>query len=348
MVAHGRAGGAAPGANGTRASLDAAVLEALAPITRLVSGDLQRVNRELLDDLAPEQPDLVPLIDLAASYRGKQLRPALVFLCGRALGALRDDHVEVAKIVELLHTATLVHDDVLDGATMRRRQQTVNAVYGTEVPVLLGDFIYARAFHMSVQLRDPECSRVLAEVSRKLCQGEITQILHRFDFDWDEPRYYSVIREKTGLLYAAACRLGVHYAGGDAEQGAAAWRFGEELGIAFQIVDDILDLEGDESVVGKSLGTDLGKGKLTLPLLWILRQEGCRERLEALMRSNASEDLKLEALRREFPLGDAIRYSQAAARARVESALDALAGLPEGEPREAMRALGQYVLDRKL
>ncbi|MFO1052134.1 MAG: polyprenyl synthetase family protein [Planctomycetota bacterium] len=324
----------------------------LAELLAPVRAELDRVSRELVLDLKPDEVDLVPLVELAASFRGKQLRPALVLLAGRSCGGLREEHVAVAKIVELLHTATLVHDDVLDGASLRRQQKTVNAVYGTEVPVLLGDYIYARAFHMAVQLEDPTCSRVLAETTRRICQGEITQILHRFDFAWDEARYYRVIVDKTATLYAAACRLGAHYAGGNDKQIEAADRFGLELGTAFQIVDDCLDLDGEESVVGKSLGTDLLRGKLTLPLLWIQRQPRFGDRLRGFMESarempgSFDTGQMLRELRKSFPLDAALQYAMDAARARLANARKALTELPPSPAREGMEGLVEYVLDR--
>jgi octaprenyl-diphosphate synthase len=313
-----------------------------------VQPHLDRVNRELLADLRPNEVDLEPLVDLAVSYRGKQLRPAMVCLSGLTVGAIGDEHVHVAKVVELLHTATLVHDDVLDGARMRRQQSTVNAAYGTEVPVLLGDYIYARAFHMAVSMDDPTCSRVLSETVRRICQGEITQILHRFDFDWDEDRYYRVIGDKTAVLYAVSCRLGGHHSGGSAAQCEALDTFGMELGTAFQVVDDCLDLAGDEDVVGKSLGTDLAKGKLTLPLLWLMREPARRERLRALMAADGGEFEKLASLRRDFPLEEALEYSMAAARDRVETARRALEVLPPGTARDSLDRIAEYVLQRRL
>ncbi|MBK8976835.1 MAG: polyprenyl synthetase family protein [Planctomycetes bacterium] len=319
----------------------------LTDLTALIAPELLRVNRELAADLSPEQPELTDMLDLATSYRGKQLRPVLVLLSGRAVGELTDAHVTVAKIVELLHTATLVHDDVLDGASIRRRQATVNAAYGTEVPVLLGDYIYAKAFHMSVALDDPTCSRVLAEATRRICQGEITQIVHRFDFEWDEARYYDVITDKTALLYACACRLGGHYAGARGAMLDALERYGMELGVSFQIVDDCLDLDGDEEVVGKSLGTDLGKGKLTLPLLHMMRDPAVRTRLEALMCSELGEADKLAALRRDFPLEAGLDYARDAAAQRVQRAVDALDVLAATPARDAMRAMADYVLARR-
>ena len=234
------------------------------------------MNEELAGDLRPDEASLSALVAHVAGYRGKQLRPALVFLAGKMFDGMGSAHYTCAKVVELIHTATLVHDDILDGASVRRSGATINELHGNEVPVLLGDYIYALAFRMAVSLDDPTCARVFSSAVRVVCQGEITQCLHRGDLDWDEERYFKVIREKTASLYAAACRAGGHYAGADAAQQDALWAFGEDLGVAFQIIDDCLDLTGEESVVGKSLGSDLSLGKLTLPMIHLLANSGGR------------------------------------------------------------------------
>jgi octaprenyl-diphosphate synthase len=317
-----------------------------------VRSELERVSRELLEDLRPEEADLAPLVELAASFRGKQLRPALVLLSAAACGGVREEHIQVAKVVEMLHTATLVHDDVLDGASLRRQQPTVNARFGTEIPVLLGDYIYARAFHLAVSLDDPECSRVLSETTRRICQGEITQILHRFDLSWDEARYFRVIIDKTATLYGASCRLGAHYAGTTREIVGSLERFGLELGTAFQIVDDCLDLEGDEAVVGKSLGTDLSRGKLTLPLLWLASHAECGGAFRRWLQSIRAEEAPreefelLQGLRERFPLDAAIAYSMDAARDCLTRAKESVADLPGSAAKESIEALGDYVLAR--
>jgi octaprenyl-diphosphate synthase len=322
-------------------------------LTALVRPQLDRLNRELIVDLAPGQRDLLPLVDHVTGYRGKQLRPMMVFLSAMAArgarhgGSLSDDVVQVAKVVELLHTATLVHDDVLDGAALRRRLATVNAMTGVEVAVLLGDYIYARAFHMAVQLDDPTCARWLADTVRVICQGEITQILHRFDLAWTESQYFQVIAEKTASLYAAGCRLGGHYAGGTEARLRALEEYGLELGIAFQIVDDCLDLDGDERVVGKSLGTDLSKGKITLPMLYLLqRAGGDGARLQAVLGLGEAEALR--RLRAEFPLEHAVAYAMDEARRRVAKAQASLSVLPPGPARDALQQIAAFVVSRRL
>ena len=319
---------------------------ALPDLFALVAADLDRMNRGLLADLRPGNADVQGLVEHVGHYRGKQLRPALVFLWGRAAGGTTPAHDTVAKVVELIHLATLVHDDVLDGAERRRRMPTLNAVHGNEVPVLLGDYIYARAFHMSVCLDDLACSRLLADVTRLMCQGEITQIQHRFDFAWTQEQYFDVIREKTATLYGAACRLGAHYAGGSADLLAAADEYGEQLGVAFQIVDDCLDLDGDEVVVGKSLGTDLERGKLTLPLLLLLRDAEAGPRLRALLETPAGPS-RLRRLRAEFDLAAAVQTSLDVAQARIDRAVAALDGVADEPVRDALRGLAEYVLRRR-
>jgi octaprenyl-diphosphate synthase len=328
-------------------------------VVSLVQPQLERLNRELAQDLAPGHREMMPLVEHVGGFRGKQLRPVLTFLAGMAMrgashgGGLGDDVITVAKVVELLHTATLVHDDVLDSASVRRRLATVNHLNGVEVAVLLGDYIYARAFHMAVQLHDPMAARWLAETVRVICQGEITQILHRFDFAWTEQRYFTVIAEKTASLYAAASRLGGYYSmdpqarGGSEGRLRALEEYGLELGIAFQIVDDCLDLDGDEKVVGKSLGTDLSKGKITLPMLYLLqRGNDVAERLRTVLGTSEAEALR--RLRQEFPLEHAIAYAMEEAQRRIAKAQACLTQLPPGPARDALHQIAGFVLDRRV
>ena len=323
----------------------------------LVEEPLTRLNRELLGDLAPGHPEMQPLVEHVGGFRGKQLRPVLTFLSAMAIrgahhsGGIGADVITVAKVVELLHTATLVHDDVLDSASVRRRIETINHLSGVETAVLLGDYIYAKAFHMAVQLPDPSAARWLAETVRVICQGEITQILHRFDYQWSEDRYFTVIAEKTASLYAAACRLGGHYSaeeGSSANEGRlrALEEYGLELGIAFQIVDDCLDLDGDEAVVGKSLGTDLSKGKITLPMLYLLRNEAQASRFRELLGTSEAEALR--RLRAEFPLEHAIAYAMEEAQRRIAKAQASLSQLPPGPARDALHKLAGLMLTRRV
>ena len=316
----------------------------LQDLTALVRPEMDRINRELAQDLAPGEADLRPLLDHVAKYRGKQLRSALVMLVAKAVGGVSEAHFTVAKVVELIHTATLVHDDILDHAALRRQLATVNSLHGSEIAVLLGDYIYARAFNLSLALSDHTCSRVLSDVTQVICQGEITQLVHRFDFTWDEDRYLRVIADKTASLFAAATRLGAHYAHAAPNVCDALERYGLELGIAFQIVDDCLDLRGDEEIVGKSLGTDLDAGKLTLPLLYLL---GLRDDAEPRLRDVMKSPRRQQRLAAEFDLAAALEFSEQRARQRAESAIVALQVLPASLARDALAELAQFVVRRE-
>ncbi|MEZ5990552.1 MAG: polyprenyl synthetase family protein [Planctomycetota bacterium] len=257
-------------------------------------------------------------------------------------------HDKVAAIIEMIHVATLVHDDILDGALVRRSLPSLNAIHGHEVSVLLGDYIYAKAFHMSVSMPDQRCSRLLAEVTRVICQGEITQMLHRYDLDTTEDLYLRVIGEKTAVLYGASGELGAAYAGGTPDQVEACRRFGHALGTAFQIIDDCLDVEGEEAVVGKSLGTDFGKGKLTLPFLHLYAGLGAgdRRRFEEIFADPGLED-RQAVLAGRFDLSEGLRYAHDRADAFLHEALAALGNLPASAYLEALRTMTDYVLERR-
>jgi octaprenyl-diphosphate synthase len=246
---------------------DAPKLDAL---YRVVADDLLRVDEEIASALRVDRPELEVMTAHAAAYAGKKLRPALVLLIGKACGG--DSRLSrLGACVELVHLATLVHDDVIDGADKRRRIETVNAKWSNYDAVLLGDVIFARAINLLGRLGDARCLDVLTRATSTLCEGEILQNAHRNDADLDEDLYYRIISDKTAVLYAAACELAAHLAGASDEVVAALRTYGYETGVAFQIVDDCLDLTGDEKEVGKSLGTDLRNGKVTLPVIFLLR-----------------------------------------------------------------------------
>ncbi|MCA8969686.1 MAG: polyprenyl synthetase family protein [Planctomycetes bacterium] len=328
---------------------------ALTDVTALVRQELDEVAHIVHAALEPESPELRGLLDHAGRFRGKQLRPALVLLAAKAVGEVTPAHLTIAAVVEMLHAATLVHDDILDGAGLRRGLPTIHAVSGAEVAVLLGDYLYAKAFHMAVALGDPRCSRVLSETVRVICQGEMTQMVHRFDADLSEAQYFEIIRDKTAVLYGASSRLGAAYAGADEDVAARFQVFGDQLGLAFQIVDDILDVDGDEAVVGKSLGTDFGKGKLTLPFLWMLDQAGAEERRRfvELYARHATGDVSpidtadQRRLLEGFDLQGGVRYAHERADECLRTAVESLAGLPSNPAVDALRSMADYVLHRQ-
>ena len=299
-------------------------------------------------ELTPPSPVLRELVAHVSRYKGKRLRGTEVLLAGGAFGPLGPEHVPVAAIVEMIHTATLVHDDVLDAATKRRGLPSANARYGNPTAVLLGDYIYAKAFHLSTGLRSQIASRLLAETTRTVCRGEIEQTASRFDFDLTEGRYLELIDMKTASLHGAACELGARYAGQGDESAAAMRTFGRNLGLGFQIVDDCLDLDGDEAVVGKSLGTDVAEGKVTLPVVHLLARLTPRERLRV-KEIYLAEGLADRAgtLRTEFDLRPGIEYAFQRADGSIRRALESLEVLPVGPSRDALASLAEYVLCRR-
>lgn len=324
--------------------MDRLLEEILAPVRAEVEEMSEVFERELL---APSAI-LRELVSHVSRYRGKRLRSAQVLLVGKALGRLSPEHVPVAAIVEMIHTATLVHDDVLDGATRRRNLPSVNSRYGNSTAVLLGDYIYARAFSLSTRLRSQVASRVLSETTRTICRGEIEQTAARFDFELPEETYLEWILAKTASLHGAACELGARYAGASEEVARGMREFGCNLGLAFQIVDDCLDLDGAESVVGKSLGTDITEGKVTLPVIHLFRALGPRERmrLKEIYLSDGIPD-RTAALAADFDLRPGIEYALGRADGFIHLALDRISAIPPGPCRDSLGSLAEYVLCRR-
>jgi octaprenyl-diphosphate synthase len=266
-----------------------------------------------------------------------------------ALNRTTEDHIKLGAVVELIHTASLIHDDILDMATMRRRVASINHLHGNHVPVLLGDLIYARAFALSLTLSTPQASQQLAEVTQTICSGEIEQIFCRGRFDLGEQVYFSIIEAKTASLYGAACSLSAEYGGADEEGIVRLRRYGLSLGIAFQIVDDCLDIVGNEEVVGKSLGTDMEGGKMTLPLIHLAGALRGRER-DRFKEIFASETLKdkTKLILSEFDLQPSIDYAFKVADRYISDALKQVAALPATPYREALETVADFVLHRKL
>ncbi|MGD9693483.1 MAG: polyprenyl synthetase family protein [Phycisphaerales bacterium] len=246
----------------------------------VVARSLQHVQRRLQDQVRSDLPPVRELCTLVEKYHGKMLRPSMVLLSGlaaRSAGApldettLNDAHHIIGAVVEMIHLATLVHDDVLDEADTRRRSPTVNRLRGNEPAVILGDYLFSTAFHLCASLESQASTRIIGAVATRLCEGELLQLHHRDDYSLDEPTYYEIVERKTASLIAASCDLGALHAGASDDTRDRLRRFGLNIGIAFQIQDDLLDLTGEESVVGKSVGKDLEKGKMTLPLIHHLR-----------------------------------------------------------------------------
>lgn len=319
----------------------------LAEILQPVADGVERMRsilREQIVDPSPAVRDMTAHVD---RFHGKQLRGALVLLSGEATGNTTDEHAAVAAIVEMIHLATLVHDDILDGAEVRRRVACVNQRWDNQVAVLLGDFLYARAFALSTTLSSRLCSRMLSETTRRLCVGEIDQSTRRYDFDMSVADYESVCLAKTASLYGAACELGARYPGGNEELGREMCLFGNEVGLAFQIVDDCLDLTASEAELGKSAGTDVEDGKVTLPVLHVyaLASEAQRAAIrDAYTRPGLER--RTERLREACDLQPGLDHALTRARALLLQARARLARLAPSPARSAMEGITDFILAR--
>lgn len=243
----------------------------LARAVEAVQPELEQVETRIAQQAAEFDPAVEGYVAYALGGRGKRLRPLLALLSGRATGGVTSAHVDLAMILELIHIATLVHDDIIDEAERRRAQPTVNARWGNSLSVLLGDCLFAQALNLSTQFEDAEISRIIARSAREVCSGEIIQTQRRFDLHLSIDDYLRIVQMKTGSLFAAAGQLGAMLNKADAAVVEALKEFGMQIGAAYQIYDDCLDMAGSEAATGKTLGTDLRKGKLTLPILMLLR-----------------------------------------------------------------------------
>ena len=336
-------GGAGPNARAAERDRVRALLAPIAP-------HMKDVDAALRDITQSRAPYVEGLVEHVRGFGGKRLRPALVILAGRAVdsGAVGQVHARVGAVVELIHTATLVHDDILDGALIRRNRATLHHLEGTEVSVLLGDFLLASAYAEAAALEDRLASRYLSEVTRQVCQGEVLQVHNRGNLHLGMGEYLEIIQKKTAVLYEASCEVGARYAGGSDEQVDALSTFGLELGMAFQIIDDVLDLTGDEDVVGKSLGTDLARGKLTLPLIHFLRHGSDDD--VAFVRGaieDGSAPEHVGRIRAAVAATGSVDAARDEAQIRLRRATNALDELPRSSDRELLRTIAEYVAARR-
>lgn len=319
------------------------LLRVIAP----VQDGLERMRNVIALQLADASPAVRDMVEHVGRFQGKQMRGALVLLCGDASSNSTDEHASIAAVVEMIHLATLVHDDVLDGAKVRRRVACVNERWDNQVAVLFGDYLYARAFALSTELSSRLCSRVLAEATRRICIGEIEQAASRYDFEMRQERYEWIAGAKTATLYAAACELGARYPGGHESMGANMRQFGYELGLAFQIIDDCIDLTASAEQAGKSVGTDVADGKVTLPVLWAYARadEARRAAIRDAYTLEGIED-RVARLRAACDLAGGVEYARARARELLNSAVARLATLPAGPSRASLEDMAGFVLER--
>ena len=311
-----------------------------------IAAELVEAEKVFNAELASRHPFVQNLVDHCADFRGKRLRPALVFLTAKASGQVRPDHAVLAAVVEMIHTATLVHDDILDESLVRRHAATVNAEWGNEPAVLMGDYLFTHAFHLAASLETTLACRWIGHATNLVCEGEMQQVNNRGNFDLDEEAYFSIIRGKTAELTAVSCRLGAHYAGAPEATVRAMEEYGRDLGVAFQIADDVLDLWGEERATGKSLGTDLEKQKLTLPLIRLLETSTpeAAESIRRLLAEAKPEDRP--RVRDLLDQSEALSYAWSQAERYAAKASAALDLLPDSPCKGVLRAMTHHVVRR--
>lgn len=312
----------------------------------LVADDRQAVDALIRQRLHSE----VVLINQISHYiinsGGKRMRPVLVLLSSRAFGYEGTDHHELAAVIEFIHTATLLHDDVVDASELRRGRDTANAVWGNEASVLVGDFLYSRAFQMMVSVQNMRVMEILAQATNTIAEGEVKQLLNIHNTETTEEVYLDVIRSKTAKLFESAAQLGAVLAGRSAEEEQALAAYGMYLGTAFQLIDDALDYSSSSEELGKNVGDDLAEGKPTLPLLYTLHNGNDEQR--ALIHSvieNGGKD-RIEEVIAAIESTGAIAYTSRSAQIEADKAIAQLAILPDSPYKEALIALAQYAVSR--
>lgn len=318
----------------------------LESIRTLVAEDMGAVNRLILTHLESPITLIKQLGQHILNSGGKRLRPMLALLSARCFNYDGLQHIRLAAIVEFIHTATLLHDDVVDESKMRRGQETANAIWGNQASVLVGDFLFSRSFQMMVEINSIKVMDILAHASNTIAAGEVLQLMNCHDPDTTEARYMEVIEAKTARLFAAATQLGAHVAGQSEAIELAMAEYGLRVGNAFQLVDDALDYSGNAEEMGKNIGDDLAEGKPTLPLIYVMQHgNATQKKLIADAIHQGSLD-KLTEIQETIASTGAIEYTYAAARREAMAAINALKIIPESIYKNALIELAEFTLER--
>ncbi len=313
---------------------------------QLVEGELQQVHALIRRTLSAPQDlgELASLLNHFTAERGKMLRPGLVLLAGACFGPPTPRHIEVAAVMEMIHGATLLHDDVLDNGQTRRGAATVNRLWGNEPAILLGDFVLSQVFKLVAQF-DPVTSKIIADTAVHVCQGELRQVVQKQNLDLAEAEYIAIISDKSAAFFSGCCRLGASLAAAPPEQTEALARYGLLAGIAFQMTDDLLDLTGDEAQMGKTARSDMAGRKLTLPVIHLLRSVDAptRDRVTTLLsRPESCDGAFKELLLQQGSLD----YARRRAGGYAREAAAALAAVPPGPAREALQNTAEFLVNR--
>lgn len=315
-------------------------------VKALVEDDLRQVDAVIRNRLASD----VVLVNQIAEYivgsGGKRLRPLVVVIAAKACGYQGTRYPEAAAIIEFIHTATLLHDDVVDGSKLRRGRDTANEVWGNEASVLVGDYVYSRSFEMMVSLESMRIMDVMAGATNKIAEGEVLQLLNANDPDTTEARYFEVIYRKTAKLFEAGAQIAAILAGSPAAIEQAMAAYGRHLGTAFQLVDDVLDYQSNSAELGKNLGDDLAEGKPTLPLIYALRTGTDSQR--ALIRAAIEQGNRehLQQITAAIESTGGLAYTARLARQEAALAIEAITTLPDSAYKQALRELADFAVER--
>jgi octaprenyl-diphosphate synthase len=312
----------------------------------VIAADMQAVDAAIRAQLHSDVPLVSQIADYIISAGGKRIRPALVLLMANAWGYRGDDHFKLAAVIEFIHTATLLHDDVVDESDLRRGRQTANALFGNAASVLVGDFVYSRAFQMMVSVQNMRVMQILADATNVIAEGEVLQLMNMHDPDVTEARYLQVIRSKTAKLFEAATELGSLLAGATEDQIAAAAEYGRSLGTAFQLIDDVLDYSGNQSDIGKNVGDDLREGKPTLPLIYLMQHGSAQQRELVRQCISLGDEAHFDEILSAITSSGALEYTRQQAESAAQRAKDSIQGLPEGDYKSALIALAAFAVER--
>jgi octaprenyl-diphosphate synthase len=315
-------------------------------VLSIVDADMREVDKLIAQRLDSGVPLVGSVSQYIISAGGKRLRPVLLLLCCGALGYTGAQRYNLAAVVEFIHTATLLHDDVVDESALRRGNATANAKFGNPASVLVGDFLYSRAFQMMVEAQSMRIMQVLADATNVIAEGEVLQLMNMHNAALDETGYLQVIRSKTAKLFEASARVGAILSQADATQEEACADYGQALGTAFQVIDDVLDYTGDAAVMGKNLGDDLREGKTTLPLIAAMQRGTEAERQLVQTAIETGDVTLLDQVIAIVRSTGALEVAQAAAQGEAQRAVHAAQKLPEGVHTDALVSLATQLLER--
>ena len=312
-----------------------------------VSDDLNAVNAVIRKQMHSDIVLIGQIADYIINAGGKRIRPILLLLMAKAFGYQGTQHHALAATIEFIHTATLLHDDVVDEADLRRGRASANTLFGNAASVLVGDFLYTRAFQMMVSVNSMAVQRILADATNLIAEGEVMQLMNARNADLDEASYYRVIYAKTAKLFEAACQLGALIAKASEKEIAAAAAYGRNLGNAFQLIDDWLDYAGDRQATGKNLGNDLKEGKMTLPLIWLM-QHGTKVQKQMIRQSiEAGDEQCFEAVFDAVNKSQALDYTYQMAQQAAQSAIEAIRFFANSQYHQSLVELSLFSVERK-